>query len=64
MIAMTPPPIAAAAMGNAVAGAKLSEEPVADGPFCVLAAKLDNSWDTSDLMVVKAPLSLDFVSPI
>lgn len=58
-----PPPIAAAAMGITVAGAKLSEEPVAFAPVCVAAAKLDNSCDASDLIVVRAPLSLDFVSP-
>lgn len=66
IIATMPPPIAAAAMGSAVAGAKLSEEPVAFAPLapvCVAAARLDNSCDASDLIVVRAPLSFDFASP-
>lgn len=65
MIAMTPPPSAAAAMGTAVAGAKLPDEPVlaAPAPVCVAAARLESSCDTSDLTLVRAPLSLDFASP-
>lgn len=59
-----PPPTAAAAIGIAVAGAKLPEVPVAFAPLCVAAARLDNSCDASDRIVVRAPLSLDFASPV
>lgn len=53
------PPTAAAAIGAAVAGAKLPD-PVF---VAVFAARLDNSEDAMDFTLVSLPLSLDAASP-